>query len=153
MIEYLNVPANNIKHGQRSTRLYKTWMSMKQRCNNPSSTRFENYGGRGISYVKEWETFLPFYVWAIQNGYNETLQLDRVDNQGNYGPDNCRWVTASQNSRNRRTSRYETLWGETKTLAAWAEDIRCVASSELRKRLYRGWTFEDAMTVPKRGFK
>ena len=99
----------NYKHGESETRLYEIWHHMKQRCYNPKSTGYKNYGGRGITVCTEWlgkeNGFINFRDWAIQNGYKEELQIDRIDNNGNYSSDNCRWVTHQENSQNKRTTK------------------------------------------------
>lgn len=82
-------------------RLYKVWDNMKQRCNNANHYYYPDYGGRGIGYVAEWESFDAFYEWAIQ-GYCEKLSLDRIDNEEGYGPSNCKWATAKEQANNRR---------------------------------------------------
>ena len=84
---------------------------------------YERYGGRGISVCAEWHKAENFIKWALENGYKKWLQIDRIDNNGNYCPDNCRWVTAKQNSRNRRNTVLLTINGETKSVAEWCEII------------------------------
>lgn len=90
------------KHGKSNSRLYRVWASMKDRCNSPTYKEYYNYGGRGISVCEEWQKFEPFYKWAMVNGYKKGLEIDRIDNDGNYEPNNCRWVTRKQNTRNTR---------------------------------------------------
>lgn len=94
-----------IKHGftsrKQPNRLYKIWVDMKTRCLCTSNQRYHRYGGRGITVCAEWHSFMPFYEWAIVNGYKENLTIDRVDNNGNYCPENCRWVTNHENLMNR----------------------------------------------------
>lgn len=96
----------NVKHGLHGTRLYQTYVDMKQRCLNPNNSRFHRYGGRGIKICQEWlDDFLAFYTWAIANGYQSNLTIDRRDNDGDYTPDNCRWVTMTVQLQNRDFSR------------------------------------------------
>lgn len=92
----------NRKHRLAETKLYKVWNSMKHRCYNETNTRYNRYGNRGIKVCGEWlSDFEVFMTWSILNGYKEGLQLDRIDNNGDYKPENCRFVPSSENSRNR----------------------------------------------------
>lgn len=105
-------------------KLGRIYDGMKQRCYNPKRDNYERYGGRGIRVCDEWlESSTPFIKWALENGYEDGLQLDRIDNSGNYEPSNCRWVTPKNNSRNTRRSKHLTLNGETKTVAEWCETL------------------------------
>ncbi len=79
--------------------LYSIWCNMKHRCNNPNNRVFYRYGGRGIRYAPEWEEFDSFAKWALENGYKDGLSLDRIDNDGNYSPENCQWLTRQDNAR------------------------------------------------------
>lgn len=90
------------KHGDSRSSLYKRWTGMLQRCENPNNSSFANYGGRGISVCEEWHDYESFKKWAFATGYNEKLTLDRVDVNGNYEPDNCRWASYSTQLSNRR---------------------------------------------------
>lgn len=86
------------RSGERKPRLYSIWDNMKQRCYNPHNTSYPYYGGRGIKVCHEWVTsFEAFYVWAISHGYNDDLTIDRIDNDGNYEPSNCQWISLSAN--------------------------------------------------------
>jgi len=139
----------NSKHGEYRTRLNYIWNSMIQRCTNSRHGAWANYGGRGITVSEEWASFEPFSRWAISNGYKDDLQIDRIDNNKGYSPNNCRWVTASRNCRNRRNTLILTAWGETKSSADWAEDPRCSVSwSTLYQRIKYGWPHEEALTLP-----
>ncbi len=96
----------NTTHGKYHTRLHGIWNGMKQRCNNPNNHKYKDYGGRGISVCVEWEDdFGAFYEWSMSNGYAEGLSVDRIDNDGNYCPGNCRWATATEQRHNRRDSK------------------------------------------------
>lgn len=89
--------------GYRRSRLHSIWHGMKNRCLNPNTNRFKIYGGRGIRICKEWlNSFEEFYKWAINNGYDKNLTIDRINNNKGYEPSNCRWVTYSEQRRNQR---------------------------------------------------
>jgi hypothetical protein len=91
------------KHGDAGSKLYQVWANMKQRCLNSRNKRYKDWGGRGITVCKEWlESYDKFKAWAISSGYREGLSIDRIDNDGDYCPDNCRWATASEQRRNQR---------------------------------------------------
>lgn len=136
--------------GGRTTKLYSVWGGMRARCSDPGRREYKNYGARGITVCAEWQEFIPFRDWALANGFSPNLQIDRIDNDGSYSPTNCRWVTPSQNLRNRRNNKLLTIFGETKCLTDWAEDPRCKSSySLLETRIRHGWDPEHALTMPK----
>ena len=116
-------PARTHGYSADYPKLFGTWETMKSRCENPNREKYKDYGGRGISVCEDWHDAKAFCEWALANGYKEGLQLDRINNDGNYEPSNCRWVTPKENSRNRRNTRYLTVNGETKSVAEWCETI------------------------------
>lgn len=136
-------------HGMRYTRIYKEWRSMINRCETKSWRDYHNYGGRGISVCNEWrESFNAFYEWAISNGYNDSLTLDRLNVNGNYEPSNCRWATNKEQANNKRNSRYLTFNGKTQTLQQWADELG-IKSVTLHSRLDKyGWSIDQALTTP-----
>ena len=113
----------NIKHGAyaKNYALYTVWNTMKHRCEDRKRTKYKDYGARGIKVCPEWKEPNAFIDWALANGYEKGLQIDRIDNDGDYSPDNCRWVSPKVNSRNRRNTIYLTVCGETKCVSEWCE--------------------------------
>ena len=122
---------------------------MKDRCYNKNSKIYRFYGERGITICDEWlHDFQTFYDWAIENGYSDNLTIDRINSFGNYEPNNCRWITLSDQQRNRRNNRYFTYNGETKTLSQWAAEYG-FKWEQLRDRIDKlGWSFEKAISTP-----
>lgn len=104
-------------------KLYEVWVTMKSRCENPNRKKYKDYGARGIKVCDEWQDAEAFCKWALSNGYKEGMQIDRRDNDGNYEPSNCHWVTPKNNSRNRRNTVYLTIGNETKCVAEWCESV------------------------------
>jgi hypothetical protein len=112
------------KHGCKGTKLYRVWCSMKERCNNPNNKSYSRYGGRGITICEDWMlSFEKFNEWAINNGYSENLTIDRKNNNGNYEPSNCRWITISEQNRNYSRNHLITYKGQTKCLSDWADSF------------------------------
>lgn len=145
-------PTHGDSHRNRHP-LYDVWRNMKARCYYRGWPQFKDWGGRGIRVCLQWRHDYPaFKSWALVNGYEAGLTLDRIDNDGNYEPDNCRWVEHRVNCRNRRTKRLVTAFGETKSLAEWVDDPKCeVQYTTLFYRLFRhGWLPEQAIVSPAR---
>lgn len=103
-------------------RLYRIWYGMKSRCYNPHRIKFARYGARGIKVCDEWLSYLPFKKWALANGYHKSLSIDRINNDGIYGPGNCRWATPKQQARNTTRNRHITINGVTKIATRWIEE-------------------------------
>ena len=102
--------------------LYSKWLGMKRRCYDVHNSRYENYGGRGIKICEEWlYSFKAFYEWSMKNGWEEGLQIDRIDNDGNYEPSNCRYVSLKVNCNNRSTTRKIEIDGTTHSITEWCE--------------------------------
>jgi hypothetical protein len=117
---YKIVASKNYKHGMEPINLWYRYTNMKDRCYNPNYELYHRYGGRGIKVCDEWlESFVPFKKWALENGYQEGLTLDRIDNDGNYCPENCRWATVREQANNRSTNRFVKVNNEVDTLANW----------------------------------
>lgn len=113
-----------VTHGLSDTRIYKIWSNMKSRCYNPNAERYERYGGRGITVCDKWrEDFLSFYQWAMSNGYESGLSLERKDIDQGYSPENCCWITKGEQSLNTCRSHYVTHGGETKCVEHWCKEL------------------------------
>ena len=141
------------KHGLSKTRLHKIWHSMYCRCYYKSTNQYKHYGGKGIKVCDEWkhmDGFINFYNWAINNGYDEELTLDRIDNEKDYTPENCRWVTSKFQSNHKTNNVFHTFKGETKTSKQWCEQYN-ISQTTLNDRLKRGWTLEQALTISTKG--
>jgi hypothetical protein len=138
----------NVKHGLVDHPLYGVHNSIIKRCYNPNCKSFKNYGGRGILVCDEWRyNFESFYLWATENGWEPGLEVDRIHNDGNYSPENCRFVSRSVNTRNTRRNRVVFYKGENKTLIEWVE-ITGIKYSVALRRLIRGWSPEKTFETP-----
>lgn len=110
----------NTIHNLRKTPIYEVWKTMKQRCFNPNNSSYKNYGGRGISVCEDWKyNFTSFYKWSMSNGYKKGLTIDRIDNNSNYCPENCRWVDRITQANNTRWNKLITIDGKVDTRANW----------------------------------
>lgn len=133
----------NTKHGcSNKEKLYHIWKGMKARCYNPHNKRYKNYGGRGITVCDDWEKdYVNFKNWALNNGYNDNLTIDRIDNNGDYSPENCRWVDAKIQANNTTRNIYIKYKGKIQSLSLWADTFG-ITYSCMKHRYDRGWSME-----------
>lgn len=138
----------NKTHGDsRRKRLYTIWANMKSRCFNKNNDDYETYGGRGITVCEEWkEDYVEFKEWALNNGYNNSLTIDRINVDKNYNPSNCRWVNMVTQENNRTNNHMLDLNGESHTVQEWSR-ITGINANTLYTRLSRGWSIEKALTT------
>lgn len=134
------------KHGMWNTAAYKTWRSMLRRCELPSAHAYALYGGRGIKVCERWHDFLAFYadMYPKPSG---AASIDRIDNNGDYCPENCHWASRKEQSRNRSNNRIISYHGTERCVSEWAETLGMRVSA-LSERLRRGWTVEEALETP-----
>lgn len=110
-------------HGESYSRLYQEWSRMKTRCYNPNTKDYKNYGARGIVVCDEWQTFWPFREWAYASGYSDNLTIERINVNGNYCPENCKWITHAEQASNKRTNIFIEFNDEKKTISQWAREL------------------------------
>jgi len=131
--------------------LYHLYYNVRSRCENPNSSYYEYYGGRGIKVCDEWKTWEAFKEWALSHGYKKGLTIDRIDVNGDYEPSNCRWITHAEQMRNTRKTRYLTYKGITKPMKTWCEELG-VSFNTASARFTRGWKdSEEILFGRKRG--
>lgn len=143
--------ANRTKHGKHDTRLYRIWKAMRNRCLNPNNPSFQKwYGSKGITVCQEWlDDFSSFEKWALSNGYQDNLTLDRIDVNGNYSSWNCRWVSNAIQQNNKTTNHTLTYNNETHTIAEWSKIVG-IHNSAILARVRLGWSTERTLTTPSR---
>lgn len=141
----------NTKHGDYKNRLYLIYKKMINRCTDEKTPCYKNYGGRGITVCDEWKNdYLAFKEWALSHGYSDDLSIDRIDVNGNYEPDNCRWADDFIQNNNTRRNVNITFNGETHSLSVWGRiKPNGLGYDTLRSRLRDGWSIEKAFTTPK----
>lgn len=129
--------------------VYTTWYGIKSRCYNEKCIEYKNYGGRGIALCDEWlNDVVCFYNWAINNGWEKGLTIDRKEVNGNYSPGNCRWISNIEQQKNKRGTIWISMFGETKIQADWCRDFRAkVSERTFSERIKKGWKPEEALTV------
>jgi hypothetical protein len=144
------ITKENTTHGLKQHRIYKIYYNMIARCYNDKTSHFKDYGGRGITICDEWlgeSGFVNFYDWSMKNGYSNDLSIDRIEVNGNYEPNNCRWATNEEQANNKRKTIYIEINGETKTLKQWCEFYNLNYNS-VRYRIKSGWNKTLALTTP-----
>lgn len=141
---------NNSKHGLSKSKLYRVFNSMKQRCYNKNNEKYKNYGGRGIIICDEWlQDRKTFFDWAFENGYNDTLTIDRINVNGNYEPNNCRFVTNNEQMWNRTDTLYVTYKDKSYCMSYILRELGLLQHmSAIKKRMRSGYTFEEAIQKP-----
>lgn len=139
---------------RKGTRLYSIWKNIKTRCYNQNACNYCYYGGRGIVVCDEWKRdFSAFYDWAMKHGYNDSLSIDRINNDGMYSPDNCRWVSNDVQQANKRNNHYVTINGITKSLTEWSR-IYHIDSRAVNRRVNAShWDPVKALTTPVKQIK
>ena len=144
--------ATKRKHGETNTRLHNIWCSMNERCNNPNTAERHIYYDRGIKVCDEWKSYEAFRDWSLANGYDPKADrgvttIDRIDNNKGYSPDNCRFVTNTENARNKRSTKRYMFLGALLTTGEVAERTG-TSIALIGERLRRGWDIERAALVP-----
>lgn len=131
-------------HGESTSILYKKWASIKTRCNNPNSSNYKDYGGRGIKICEEWKDFWPFREWAYENGYNDKLSIERKDVNGDYSPENCEWIELNEQANNKRNSVFIEYNGIKQTASQWGKELG-VDRNTITYRVRAGWNPEECL--------
>ena len=142
-------------HGlsRKKDRLYGIWKNMRVRCNNKNSIGYHLYGGRGIKICNEWKDHLPFRNWALKNGYEDNLSIERINNNKGYNPKNCKWATDKEQGRNKRNNTLIKYNGKTQCLSAWVEELGLEYSYVMQRIIKLHWDPIKSFIVPKRIFK
>lgn len=141
-------------HGDTKTPLYRSWANMKERCTNPAHSGYPYYGGRGIKVCEEWKDYTKFREWALSVGYDYDPKwtIDRIDPDGDYCPENCRFLTRQQQNATKRNAVRVEYNGETKCLREWAREYG-IPYLTFYNRYKHGWEIEKALNTPVRSFR
>ena len=142
---------SRIKHGLWQSHTYNCWSNMKARCQNENHDSYKHYGGRGITVCERWQEYKKFFT-DMGDSPTESHPIDRINNNGNYDPGNCRWATRKQQQNNRRNSHMLEFQGQRKTMAQWAECLG-IRYQVIFTRIDRNWPVDRALTTPVRGRK
>jgi len=135
------------KHGASKTRLHNIWTKMHERCEKEYCKQYKYYGARGIKVCDEWQEFVPFRDWAMNNGYKKDLTIERINVNGSYCPENCCWISSSEQMRNRTDRAWYTYNGKTQLLVDWAKDLDTDVRTLWARIHVLGWSVEDALTL------
>ena len=133
---------------EEEKKIYLAWNNMMIRCNQVNHKQYDDYGGRGIKICEEWQDFEDFYIWSIENGHAMNLGLDRIDNDGNYEPSNCKWSTRLEQQKNRRYNHYITIDEETKSALEWCEIYNLNYNTFSNRHNNLGWDMVKSITTP-----
>lgn len=136
------------KHGESSSRLYSIWGKMCERCSTTTKEMHKDYAGRGIRLCDEWKKYENFAAWAMKNGYSNGLSIERVNNNGNYCPENCIWIDRGLQARNRRTTHWVKYQGREMSLAEACEIAGMPYKQVFSRIKYAKWPIDDALTIP-----
>lgn len=142
-------PNGHLVHGLSKTPLYSVWQTMKQRCTNPRCRGYRWYGAKGITLCEEWQRPEPFYEWAMNNGYEPGLTIDRINPSEGYSPSNCRWISMSDQQNNKTSNHILTFRGVSHTLTEWSS-LTGIPRTTITNRLKLGWSIEEALTPGRR---
>ena len=134
-------------HGDSTARLYRIWKDILRRCEDPRRRGYVDYGGRGIKICDEWKSYEAFKEWALSNGYNDALSIDRINNDEGYCPSNCQWTDDVTQANNKRSNRLITIEDKTMTMAQWSRETG-ISYGALQRRISSGWDPADAVTLP-----
>ena len=140
-------PHPNKTHGLTKTSEHNAWMGMRRRCSNPKDKRYEHYGGRGIKVCDRWQSFEAF-IEDMGPKPSPKHSLDRIDNEGDYTPENCRWATHTEQMNNQRRTIMVTIGSRTQSLRNWCRELDIVSIRTARGRVERGWPADQAVLLP-----
>jgi hypothetical protein len=136
-------------HGMSNAPLYKSWSAMKRRCNSPDELHKKYYKDKGITYCEEWESFENFMDWALKNGYVENYTIERIDNSKGYFPENCKWIPAKDQNKNKTNKSHLIIGGVDKSYTEWANEYG-LRENTIRMRIKYGWSGKDLLKPTKK---